>query len=451
MPAAGYKLFVTGDVLTAAQVNDYLMLQTVMVFANSAARTSALSGVLAEGLVSYLKDTDVVEIYTGAAWVSLDDPNAIQNSIVDAKGDLIAASADNTPARLAVGSNGETLVADSSTSTGLRYQGSVAGGKNFIINGGLDIWQRGTSFTGTAPYYNADRWNGARAGAVAGATWSQQTINGNLGTTPAQGVLYSLRVARDSGNTSTAVIQTANGLDAFTSIPLAGQTVVMSFYAKAGANFSAASNALAVKLVTGTGLNQNYLVASYTGLANAISTTATLTTSWQRFQYTATLPTNIGEVALDFSYTPVGTAGAADNFEITGVQLEVGSIATQFSRAGGTIQGELAACQRYYFRNTGALIYFGSGGIAGSATQCYVQVKHPTTMRVAPTTLDFSLLLLQIISGSTNVTNAQISAAQPDLTLILATTASGLTATTQSYMIMSQNNAAAYLGLSAEL
>ena len=51
MPAAGYKLFVTGDVLTAAQVNDYLMLQTVMVFANSAARTSALSGVLAEGLV----------------------------------------------------------------------------------------------------------------------------------------------------------------------------------------------------------------------------------------------------------------------------------------------------------------------------------------------------------------------------------------------------------------
>ena len=89
MAASGYKLFVTGDVLTAAQVNDYLMLQTVMVFANSAARTSALSGVLAEGLVSYLKDTDVVEVYTGADWVSLDDPNAIQNSIVTAKGDII--------------------------------------------------------------------------------------------------------------------------------------------------------------------------------------------------------------------------------------------------------------------------------------------------------------------------------------------------------------------------
>ena len=48
-------------------------------------------------------------------WVTSDDANAIQNSLVDAKGDLIAASANDTPARLAVGNNGETLVADSST------------------------------------------------------------------------------------------------------------------------------------------------------------------------------------------------------------------------------------------------------------------------------------------------------------------------------------------------
>ena len=54
-------------------------------------------------------------------WVAQDDSNAIQNAIVDAKGDLIAASAADTPARLAVGANGETLVADSSTATGLKY------------------------------------------------------------------------------------------------------------------------------------------------------------------------------------------------------------------------------------------------------------------------------------------------------------------------------------------
>jgi len=121
MAGAGYKLFNSGDVLTAAQVNTYLMQQTVMVFADSSARTTALSGVLAEGMVTYLQNTNVVEIYDGAAWVSLDDPNAIQNSIVDAKGDLISATADNTPARLAVGANNTRLVADSAQATGLKW------------------------------------------------------------------------------------------------------------------------------------------------------------------------------------------------------------------------------------------------------------------------------------------------------------------------------------------
>ena len=71
MAGAGYKLFNTGDVLTAAQVNTYLNEQTVMVFASSAARTSALSGVLAEGMMSYLQDTNAVEVYNGSAWVAV--------------------------------------------------------------------------------------------------------------------------------------------------------------------------------------------------------------------------------------------------------------------------------------------------------------------------------------------------------------------------------------------
>ena len=71
MAGAGYKLFNTGDVLTAAQVNTYLNEQTVMVFASSAARTSALSGVLAEGMMSYLQDTNAVEVYDGSNWVSV--------------------------------------------------------------------------------------------------------------------------------------------------------------------------------------------------------------------------------------------------------------------------------------------------------------------------------------------------------------------------------------------
>ena len=54
-------------------------------------------------------------------WVAQDDSNAIQNAIVDAKGDIITATAADTPARLAVGTNGQTLVADSSTATGLKW------------------------------------------------------------------------------------------------------------------------------------------------------------------------------------------------------------------------------------------------------------------------------------------------------------------------------------------
>lgn len=71
MAGAGYKLFNTGDVLTAAQVNTYLQEQAVMRFASAAARTTALSGVLAEGMVSYLMDTDSVEVYNGTSWVGV--------------------------------------------------------------------------------------------------------------------------------------------------------------------------------------------------------------------------------------------------------------------------------------------------------------------------------------------------------------------------------------------
>lgn len=77
MAGAGYKLFATGDVLTAAQVNTYLMQQTTMVFASSAARTTALSGVVAEGMLSYLSDTNTLQYYDGSAWQDVSNPGDI--------------------------------------------------------------------------------------------------------------------------------------------------------------------------------------------------------------------------------------------------------------------------------------------------------------------------------------------------------------------------------------
>jgi hypothetical protein len=69
------------------------------------------------------------------SWVAQDDSNAIQNSIVDAKGDLISATADNTPARLAVGTNGHVLTADSTTATGLKWATpSAAAGLTLITS-----------------------------------------------------------------------------------------------------------------------------------------------------------------------------------------------------------------------------------------------------------------------------------------------------------------------------
>ncbi len=72
--AEGFKTptgFVADEILTAADVNDYLMKQACMVFADSTARTSALSGVLREGMISYLKYVNQFEIYDNSNWIRM--------------------------------------------------------------------------------------------------------------------------------------------------------------------------------------------------------------------------------------------------------------------------------------------------------------------------------------------------------------------------------------------
>jgi hypothetical protein len=392
----GFKTFTTGEVLTAGDVNGYLM-QGVLVFASAAARDAAIISPQ-EGQCCYLKDTDAVQTYSGSAWVGFDDSNAIQNSIVDAKGDIVAASGNDTPARLAVGNNGETLVANSSTSTGLAYKPLDAAGKNGTINGGLDIWQRGTSISvsaSSAPY-TADRWVFS-TGASAASTVSRQSTND---TTNLPSIQYCARVQRNSGQTGTGANYFAQSLETTNSIEYVGQSVTLSFYARKGANFSGASDLLGAFLVSGTGTDQNVITA-YTGTATVATSNVTLTSTWQRFTISGTVATTATELAVYFSYTPSGTASTNDYYEITGVQLELGSTATVFSRTGGTIQGELAACQRYFCKTFPlATAPASSAGQAGSyfaprayGAQANIYVfywQFPVPMRAAPTITTYS-------------------------------------------------------------
>jgi hypothetical protein len=375
------------------------------------------------------------------------------NSPLTAKGDLFGYS--TAPARLAVGNDGEQIVADSSTSTGLRYQG-ILNASNPVLNSSFDVWQRGTSLAtaATASNYTADRWIGYRG--VAGGTVSRQLTND---TTNLPFIQYCARVQRDSGNTSTSAVEILQPFESVNAIPFAGRTVTMSFYARKGANFSAASDALNVRLVTGTGTDQNP-ITTYTGSANTINTTVTLTSTWQRFSVSATLPATVTEFYPDFYFTPVGTAGAADFFEITGIAIDLGSVALPYRRNSGTIQGELAACQRYYFRNayngtgSGTYLYLGDGQATGTTT-ADIRINFPVTMRNEPQAVDYSGLIFGVWANTIAppVTAISIYQSRRSSNLcILSVTASTANLTAgDSYYLLGNGSGTSYVGLSAEL
>jgi hypothetical protein len=320
----------------------------------------------------------------------------------------------------------------------LRWQSAY--NSNAVINGGMDIWQRGTSFTiSSASYYSytADRWN-----PVAGST-GRTASRQNSGLT---GIQYCQRIARDSGNTNTSGIQLSYQLESADSYRFAGQVVVLSFYARAGANYSPTSSVLATTLVSGTGTDGNVNAGGLT--TTVVSGNQTLTTSWQRFQITGTVSSAATQLGFYFVSTPTGTAGANDWFEVTGVQLELGSTATTFARNSGTIQGELAACQRYYYRASAGSQAYARFGIAraSSTTNLEFCLVLPSTMRVAPTAVEFSTLTT---TNAQNVSAAALNSPSQNSASIDLTV--GSATANQPYTIMANNSTSAYVAVTAEL
>jgi hypothetical protein len=101
----GFKTFATGDVLTAADTNGYLM-QGVLVFASAATRDAAITSPQ-EGQFAYLKDTNVTTYYTGSAWANLDTTG--MTNPMTTTGDTIYSSSGSTPARLGIGTANQVL------------------------------------------------------------------------------------------------------------------------------------------------------------------------------------------------------------------------------------------------------------------------------------------------------------------------------------------------------
>jgi predicted small integral membrane protein len=202
----GFKDFVTGEVLTAADVDGYLM-QGVWVFASAAARDAAVTAPQ-EGNFAYLKDTNVTTYYTGSAWANLDTTG--MTNPMTTTGDTIYSSSGSTPARLGIGTAGQVLQVNSGA-TAPEWATPAGGGSMTLLQ---TITLSGTSVTSSsfATTYKKLAWIGYEVKTNA-ADQILGRVNG-LTTSIYQNLYYESQFASLTANTAQAQFIPFNYTDA---------------------------------------------------------------------------------------------------------------------------------------------------------------------------------------------------------------------------------------------
>ena len=305
----------------------------------------------------------------------------------------------------------------------------ASGYRNRIINGNMMIAQRGTSFSNpasSASYGSLDRWGTYNSGSA--ITYAQVA-----GPT---GYRYALQATGATGNTQTELFQR---IESYNCSDLSGQTITIQ------ANISASS-----AQTVGWSLLYCNTQDTFSSTTNISVGTWSVTTTAATFTATITgLPSGATN-GLELRFYPQnGGAFTSGTITITGVQLELGSVATPFEvRSVGT---ELALCQRYFWQSqnlTGTYTLFGSG-VYNSSTQASIVTFFPQPMRVAPTFNSSSISTFYILPSGT-LTSIGVYQVWSTCARLDLNSSSTLTLG-YAYALSANNTTAAWISFSAEL
>lgn len=264
--------------------------------------------------------------------------------------------------------------------------------RNLVIGGdfGTNPYQRGTANSATintTGVYHADAWAAYANNAGAAIVLSRVTTGMPLGFAAAE------QMQRTAANANTQQACMVHIFDTAESISMQGQTILVSFYGLAGSNYSAAGNAFQTVVTTGTGTIQSLaslIAATWTGQANVAAVPAvTLTTGFARYTVPVAVPAAATEVAVQLCMTPVGTAGANDFVQLTGIQVEIAQpggapgltpVASPFEKRTATTELFLAQSRFVSFLELrGGTV---ATGYANATTNADMFLPFPRTMRV---------------------------------------------------------------------